>query len=195
MAKTRLNNTHRSLMRALLDRKIVWNEGQLEEKEIFRKEISRQLRQISLKEVPESDLKVLRKYDQVTSGERIGIRSTEHDYNSKVIFEASFSFELPRNHDAWKWCGWFLGKENQNVTDAIFSYLDRIKRINQDITELKRNYVILIDDSKYYEDVYAVWKEVEEIRDQICQACVSLTRVNNSVVETIKHDMNRRGVS
>lgn len=192
MAKTKLTKTHRYILKDHVKELVKETE---EENKISRKrkeKVEKALTKLLEKELPKKDYEILEKYDCLKSTSSLKIKNSKIDFefsDAIIPFQTENILTFPTTHRSLNWMGWEVPEE---TLELLKNHKRLDKALSDNYSTIRKNYFILIEDSKYYEDVVAVWPEAQEVQSDIICNSLELSRVNNNVIDSIKADIRRR---
>ena len=190
MAKTRLNVGKREILKQLVGEKVKHTEYDDDINQLEAKIDAWVIKEVE-KQWPTKDMDVLKKYDKAGNYSYVNIKI------------GSLENSTHRDIDCW----YFLDKEKRWFPDT---YRDRViipdETISADLDEwllltdtrqahlydLKKNYFILIDSSRNYEEVVEVWDEALEVSDRMITSGSSLVALSRETIDAIKEDTASR---
>jgi len=181
MAKKRLNETHRNLLRAFAETNIkVPEKAKMDE---LHRKASELVRACVIKQFPEDDMKLLAKYECARADECFQGADPMGQFIRFEVDETTPEILVPNgNFNSRKI------KFTADARNAINAY-DKAKAAYEQAYKEKVNaYRSLIRSSYYYEDVLAVWPAAEALRGKICAESTAIVAMNPEVVAFIKRD-------
>jgi hypothetical protein len=192
MAKTKLTKNHRYILKNLVKGLIKETEEENKLSSERKEKIEKALKKLLDKELPKKDSEVLEKHHCLKSSCNPKIKNSKIEFEFKdavITFTTENVLTFPTTHKALNWVGWEVPEE---ILELLKNHERLDKSLSQNYDRIRKNYYILIEDSKYYEDVVAVWPEAQGVQSEIICNSLELSRVNNNVIDSIKADIRRR---
>ena len=192
MAKKRLNNSHRTLLKELASNKIVAFTEKQKMDEAYKKADELILAEYE-KQFPENARDILVKYGVSDSCTCIPILAFDGDTgkNEFYRFYASKEVILPIywvRRDTYRLQIVYDG----DIHQAINRYNKAKTAHTNRFSEIKNDYYKLIVNARYFEDVVEVWEEAKELEPKICGKSTSLITLSDDVKDRIKNDVAER---
>lgn len=193
MAKTRLNKTHRELLKNLANSKIVSPETQ-ERIDIAFTAYQVMGEELQAKQFPASDMAILKKYECAKPQTQIGVLFHDKTKDGKTAHESvTISEVLHVDNDTWRTPA---SHKIQQPYDGKFhklcKALKEAKSNHEEVLRNKKNdYFALIDNARTFEDVAEVWEEANELQSTICTS-TALSVISKDVIVRIKKDTASR---
>lgn len=194
MAKKRLGVKHREILENLAEKKVKLSEDSKAMDTAFKKMKDRVM-EIRDEQWPLEEMHILKKYDYVCYKERSYIQfylpkkcKKEFSYVNEFSSIEINEDEKRPTPDSRR-----LEISESDIFAELYNEYEKAKKeYKERIKSRLSDYRSLIYNSKSYEDVLDVWKEAEEVREQICGASKALTTINNDVILRIKNDEKKR---
>lgn len=182
MAKCRLNETYRNLLRAFAEDNLVIPEKEKMDK-AWRK--ASELTQACVeKQYPPADMALLKKYGVATDDTCFQGADPDGLFLRIEVDKETPEILVPYNGG----CHSRTIKFDAKTRDAVGAYEKAIVAYNEARNKKLTMYRSLIRASYYFEDVVEVWPAAEALRDKICQSSKALVALNPDIISFIKSD-------
>lgn len=143
------------------------------------------------KSFPESELKVLRKYDLLREVKGVGFYVTHSAANTDMEFfqltgEDSITLPIGDCYGLQPLC---TTPSTSALAKAFINHRKAVSAISEAIRAIRVDFFTLIENAKTFEDVVEVWSGAEGVRSQIVRGHMALTTLNADTIKRIKlHD-------
>lgn len=181
MAKTRLNMRKRERL-VTFARENIPSNPHTEPKVKAKEKAEGLLREAIKNAFPEEDLKVLRKYGMLYNTHLL--QFTELDSKCVRSFWFEEQVQVPSGSTARG-----LFPVDKETMEAIQAY-DKEENLEETFSNQRmRDYRALINTSRTFEDVAAVWPTAEKLREELCGTQNSVVALSSEIIERIQKDV------